>query len=221
MAMWQKNNSGMCSFMIMQTETLYYFAIVLYVMLFFMQLIKKKYRLFQMAVFFFTYASTVFLIKLCIFPLMIGETPYRNTASLVPFSVLTSALAGVPGADGMVLKRFLALIAIAAFLGFTIPILLRKKAGSSLFLPLSLFCSLWKRPALYWRRWAQAINCWIHRSFSCNRLHGPPDIYSIRSWIKKQSYGLFARIRGRYKGRGNRHGHSHLNDPFKQNIPPG
>lgn len=126
--MWQKNNSGMCSFMIMQTETLYYFAIVFYVMLFFMQLIKKKYRLFQMAVFFFTYASTVFLIKLCIFPLMIGETPYRNTASLVPFSVLTSALAGVPSADGMVLKRFLALIAIAAFLGFTIPILLRKKS---------------------------------------------------------------------------------------------
>lgn len=120
--------------MTMQTETLYYFAIVLYVMLFLMQLIKKKYKLFQMIVFFFTYTSTVLLIKLCIFPLIIGETPYQNTASLTPFSVISSVLARAPGADGLVLKRFLALIAIAAFLGFTIPILSRKKSRLNAFI---------------------------------------------------------------------------------------
>lgn len=125
--------------MIIPNETLYYFAIVLYVMLFFMQLIRKKYKIFQMAVFFLSYSSIVVLIKLCLFPLMIGETPYQNTASLVPFSVLSSALSGAPVADKLVLQRFLALIVIAAFLGLSLPILLRKKSWLSAFLTTELF----------------------------------------------------------------------------------
>lgn len=125
--------------MMVPNETLYYFAIVLYVMLFFMQLIRKKYKIFQMVIFFLSYASIVSLIKLCIFPLMIGESPYQNAASLVPFSVLSSALSGAPAADGLVLQRFLALIAIAGFLGFSIPILLRKKSWLTAFLTAELF----------------------------------------------------------------------------------
>ncbi len=125
--------------MIIPNETLYYFAVVFYILLFFMQLIKKRYKLFQMIVFFFAYAGIVAALKLCLFPLMIGETGFQNELFFAPFSTLAAVRSGAPVADGLVWQRYLALVVIAAFLGFALPVLSKKPRLLSTLLTAELF----------------------------------------------------------------------------------